>query len=609
MSNVHRAGTIALAAILLSFGLPILPLLPANPAHAAPLFNATKDDALFIDNDGDGLVDPGDTLRYTVTLTNSGTTNASDVEYSDLVDANTTMVAGSVRTTPIARHDNYSALGNVSITVPAAAGVLANDEDPDGAGGLPDVTVSASPSSSVNGGAVAVATDGSFTYDPPAGFEGSDSFAYTVIDSEGETDSASVFLNVADIVWFVDNSSLGSNAGTYGDPFTSITSFNASGGVSTGDAIFVYQGSGPYVDGIILQDGQLLLGQGVDLLTQLAVQGIVPPTYSDLSTSPASPNRPTLTNAAGDGITLAAGTTVRGLDVGSTSGTAIVGTIAGTAVIDTLAIQSPGGGVDIQNGTLAVILDSIATSGGTKGINLDNTFGTFTVSGASAVDNAPVTSVVIDGGSVSVNLGDLSITNRNGTGIHITGVTGTSVTFGDVDIPNPKSASGYGIRVDGSSADVALDSADISDTVQGSAETDAGGDGVPDSDGDGDAIFLSSNSGSFFLTGTGAQGDAGTLSNIADHGVDARSVSGTITLNDLSIQSIGVGSSNPASVHPDGIFAYNLSGTLSLYGASISEFDARTNSRGIHVLSVGTDFTEIRVENTPVQNTGGITAN
>ena len=606
VSNVRRVGTIGLAAIMLSFGLPILPLLPTNPAHAAPILTATKDDALVIDNDGDGLVDPGDTLRYTVTLTNSGSTDATDVEYFDTIDPNTTMVPGSVRTTPIARHDNYSALGNVSMTVPAASGVLANDEDPDGTGMFPGVTVSASPPSSVNGGTVAVAADGSFTYDPPAGFEGIDSFAYSIIDSDGLTDGAQVFINVADIVWFIDNSSLGSNKGTYSNPFTSITSFNASAAVSPGNAIFAYQGSGPYVDGIVLQNSHLLFGQGVDLLAELASEGIFPPAHSDLTTSPAFPNRPTLTHAAGDGITLAQNNTMRGLDVGSTSGTAIVGSNVATAVIDTLAIQSTGGGVDVVNGVLAVTLDSIATSGGTTGINLANMSGSFTVLGASSVNNAPGTSMVINGGSVSVSLADLSITNRNGTGIHITGATGTSVTFGDVDIPNPKGASGYGIRVDGSSANVSLDSADISNTIQSLAEIDGGGDGIPDNDGDGDAIFLSANSGSFSLTGAGTQGNAGSLSNIADHGVDTRNVSGTITLNDLSIQDIGVGSSNPASVHPDGIFAYNLSGSLSLDGASISEFDARTNSRGIHVLNVGTDFTEIRVENTPIQNTGGI---
>ena len=45
--------------------------------------------------------------------------------------------------------------------------VMANDNDPDGQ----SISVVSAPSSSVLGGAVAVNADGSFTYDPPPGFE------------------------------------------------------------------------------------------------------------------------------------------------------------------------------------------------------------------------------------------------------------------------------------------------------------------------------------------------------------------------------------------------------------------------------------------------------
>ena len=40
-------------------------------------------------------------------------------------------------------------------------------------------------------------TDGTFTYTPPAGFIGEDSFDYTIVDPSGDTDAASVTLNVA----------------------------------------------------------------------------------------------------------------------------------------------------------------------------------------------------------------------------------------------------------------------------------------------------------------------------------------------------------------------------------------------------------------------------
>ncbi|MCU0303566.1 MAG: hypothetical protein MUC56_05875 [Thermoanaerobaculales bacterium] len=65
----------------------------------APDVSATKADALVVDNDGDGVVDPGDVLRYTVVVSNTGTTAATSVVFADTPDANTALVVGSVTTT------------------------------------------------------------------------------------------------------------------------------------------------------------------------------------------------------------------------------------------------------------------------------------------------------------------------------------------------------------------------------------------------------------------------------------------------------------------------------------------------------------------------------
>jgi uncharacterized repeat protein (TIGR01451 family) len=64
-----------------------------------PDVSATKDDALLVDVDVDTLADPGDTLRYTIVITNNGTGDATSVVFSDTPDANTSIVAGSVTTT------------------------------------------------------------------------------------------------------------------------------------------------------------------------------------------------------------------------------------------------------------------------------------------------------------------------------------------------------------------------------------------------------------------------------------------------------------------------------------------------------------------------------
>ncbi len=60
---------------------------------------ADKTSALLVDGDTDGNIDPGDTVRYTVTITNSGSGQDTGVIFADTPDSNTTLVVGSVTTT------------------------------------------------------------------------------------------------------------------------------------------------------------------------------------------------------------------------------------------------------------------------------------------------------------------------------------------------------------------------------------------------------------------------------------------------------------------------------------------------------------------------------
>ncbi|HYY56761.1 MAG TPA: DUF11 domain-containing protein, partial [Pyrinomonadaceae bacterium] len=81
------------------------------PTLANTTVTATKKDALLVDLNNDGVANPGDTLRYTVTITNTGGMDATGLTFNDTPDNNTTVVPGSVKTTPIAGDDTYSALG------------------------------------------------------------------------------------------------------------------------------------------------------------------------------------------------------------------------------------------------------------------------------------------------------------------------------------------------------------------------------------------------------------------------------------------------------------------------------------------------------------------
>ena len=70
-----------------------------TPVSAAPVLGASKAASLLTDADRNGVVSPGDTLQYTISIRNTGNTEAAGVLYSDTPDPNTTLVAGSLTTT------------------------------------------------------------------------------------------------------------------------------------------------------------------------------------------------------------------------------------------------------------------------------------------------------------------------------------------------------------------------------------------------------------------------------------------------------------------------------------------------------------------------------
>jgi hypothetical protein len=88
---------------------------------------------------------------------------------------------------PDAVNDSYS----TTTDTPVGGNVLSNDS----LGDTPTV-VSAFDAASAQGGAVTMSSMGIFTYTPPAGFEGQDSFGYTIRDSDNDSDSAIVSFEI-----------------------------------------------------------------------------------------------------------------------------------------------------------------------------------------------------------------------------------------------------------------------------------------------------------------------------------------------------------------------------------------------------------------------------
>ena len=96
---------------------PLLP--PAVTATMAAVLTATA-------NNVDGKADPGDTINYTVQLGNTTATDATGLTFSDTIDSHTTLVNGSLNSTPVAFDKS------VTTNEDTAVSITISGQDPDG---------------------------------------------------------------------------------------------------------------------------------------------------------------------------------------------------------------------------------------------------------------------------------------------------------------------------------------------------------------------------------------------------------------------------------------------------------------------------------------------
>ncbi len=348
---------------------------------------------------------------------------------------------------PDAIDDTYDADINSGLSV-AAPGVLGNDL------GSELTAVPQSDAPTANGGSVTVNADGSFSYDPPPGADNgsSDSFNYTAENAAG-SDSDTVTLNLIDngglgTLWFIDNTATGPDYdGTFDDPFSSLGQFNASPLPEPGDAIFVYAGGGPYDGGIVLQDNQTLLGEGVGL-------------EAGAISIPAG-NRPTLTNTGGDGIALASGNSVSGLNVGDTTGVGLSGASVGGLTVAEVAVNGAGAAVDIANGDVVVTLDEASAADVDSGVTLANLTGAVTIADGTLTNN--VNAITLNQ-VANVSLSNLTITGSTGDAILGAEVTGLNIENVVIDASGD-AADEHGIDI----TDLLGTSQIVSTTISGAA--------------------------------------------------------------------------------------------------------------------------------------------
>jgi VCBS repeat-containing protein len=324
----------------------------------------------------------------------------------------------------------YAAQAHIGISIPDGATDLLDGSsitDVDGVGAAP-FSLTAGGFTSTNGGTATVNANGSFTYDPPVGFTGNDTFTYQICDSGVPAPSACANATATVTVsgprvWFVNN------AGAAGDgrlsaPFNTLAAADTAANVN-GDRIFVFTGGSTYTGGFTLQDSQRLIGQGVADTSFDVALGITSP-----ATSVARPTingtRPTIAGT----IALAPNVTARGFNVNNTTANGVTGSGATGLTINQVSVTTTTGvAVNLANSGGTVSFTSVSSNGATNGIVLNNTTGSFAVTGTGTAGT---------GGTVQGTSGDgISLINTNNVSLSFMNVQNTlgSGIFGD-DLTN-----------------------------------------------------------------------------------------------------------------------------------------------------------------------------
>ncbi len=315
----------------------------------------------------------------------------------------------------------YTTPGNTQLhvagaTIPGVAAwtdaqsALAKSAPTDVDGPVAPAVVPAS-GSSTNGGSYSIAANGSFTYVPPAGFTGTDSFTYQVTDSVTPT-TGTINITVGQRVWYVrdvvDSNNPAGGDGRSNNAFDSIAALNAAT-TNANDILFIFEGNTgttPLSGSISLKDGQKLWGQGIALNVPGFATPLVTATNKARIRSTAASTPVVSVSASAASLN---NVEIRGLDLEATGATSN-------------AVDATSSGAS-HSLTITVSDDNIRGATG-KGINLGagSAGGTFTAT----VQNDTVTAAGNGIDARSTAAGALVLTLNNNTGI-TSGANGINV--------------------------------------------------------------------------------------------------------------------------------------------------------------------------------------
>jgi trimeric autotransporter adhesin len=380
----------------------------------APALTATKTAALVGTDNGPAGPSPGDIIEYTVIITNAaGAMDATGVTFTDMIDQNTTLVGGSLKTSVVAVNDAYNTVGNVSISVPSGSGLLVNDVNLDG-----DVITVTSVNTAGTQGDVTFSANGSFTFNPSPGFTGNTTFSYIVSDGT-YTSTGTVTIAVAGMIWFINAGAPAGGDGRLGSPFNNMNSFNGSSLDDPGDNIFVYAGTYTNTTATTLLANQRLIGQGaVGSLATLA--SVTFPSFPPISPTviPSVGGTNPIINQGGNSVNAQSANRVYGVTINNTSGTSLTSASSTSLLIrDVIITNTSGLAININTTALDAILRSVSASNGSYGIRISNTTGSFEITGTGTTDGS---------GGIFNNIGSRGIELINATNITLRNLTMTN---------------------------------------------------------------------------------------------------------------------------------------------------------------------------------------
>jgi hypothetical protein len=420
------------------------------------VITVTRTTALFNDQDGDGYIDPGDTLITHIRLSNPTLLNLTSLNFQDNLNG-VTLVPGTVTVTPIANDDN---LGTITGNTPQTfnfSSILANDYDPDD--GSPSFSVQIGTASH---GSVTDNGDGTFSFTPTTGYTGAASFTYFVTnDGLQSISSGTVNITVTGLVWYVDSTAAPGGDGSFGHSFQDFSSLNGAGDKDgAGDTIYVH---GTVNSGLTLEAQEKLYGDG----NAFSVNG---------HTISAGGGTSTLSATSGNVVTLSTDNEVKGVTLNA-NGAGVVGmantaatsvtTGANTLLGNHLVFTGAGEAIKIDSGgNLNLTVDSLTSSGSsTNAVQLAGTAssGTGLITGTVGITTGTISgatgSAVLlgvagggtanSGGNVNLTYGG-TISSGTGSAVDIEDRTGGSATFsGNITHSGTTAA---GIRMDGNAS-------------------------------------------------------------------------------------------------------------------------------------------------------------